>query len=105
MVIPWIGFHSPSLLKAVALLVKQKYICLQKRCQSEQMPGQKNPFFGGNIDYPYIELTIEETMNPLTLMSVGLYGKTLAPQSGAPIRLVVRGNTGLRVLNPLSKLP
>ena len=28
---------------------------------------------------------MDEAMNPLTLMTVGLYGKTLPNQSGAPL--------------------
>ncbi|OBX03894.1 TMAO/DMSO reductase [Gallibacterium genomosp. 3] len=105
MVIPWIGFPLSSLLKTVAPTSKAKYVVFETLYDPEQMPGQKNPFFGGNIDYPYIEgLTIEEAMNPLTLMSVGLYGKTLAPQSGAPIRLVVPWKYGFKSIKSIVKI-
>ncbi len=54
------------------------------------MPGQASRSLGGGIDYPYVEgLRLDEALHPLTLLSVGLYGKTLPPQNGAPLRLVV----------------
>ena len=57
----------------------------------------KRQRLGGGIAYPYVEgLRIDEAMNPLTLMSVGLYGKTLPPQNGAPIRLVVPWKYGFK---------
>ncbi|MFC0309674.1 protein-methionine-sulfoxide reductase catalytic subunit MsrP [Gallibacterium trehalosifermentans] len=105
MVIPWIGFPLASLLKSVSPTSKAKYVVFETLYDPEQMPGQKNPFFGGNIDYPYIEgLTMQEAMNPLTLMSVGLYGKTLAPQSGAPIRLVVPWKYGFKSIKSIVKI-
>ncbi|OBX06127.1 TMAO/DMSO reductase [Gallibacterium salpingitidis] len=105
MVIPWIGFELASLLKIAAPTSRAKYVVFETLYDPEQMPGQKNPFFGGGIDYPYIEgLTIEEAMNPLTLLSVGLYGKTLAPQNGAPIRLVVPWKYGFKSIKSIVKI-
>lgn len=105
MVIPWIGFELASLLKMAAPTSRAKYVVFETLYDPEQMPGQKNPFFGGGIDYPYIEgLTIEEAMNPLTLLSVGLYGKTLAPQNGAPIRLVVPWKYGFKSIKSIVKI-
>ena len=69
------------------------------------MPGQKNRFAGGGIDYPYVEgLRIDEAVHPLTLLSVGLYGKTLPPQNGAPIRLVVPWKYGFKSIKSITRI-
>lgn len=97
MVIPWIGFSLSNILKKVAPNSKAKYVAFETLYDPEQMPGQANRRLGGGIQYPYVEaLRIDEAMNPLTLMSVGLYGKTLPPQNGAPIRLVVPWKYGFK---------
>ncbi|POY42662.1 protein-methionine-sulfoxide reductase catalytic subunit MsrP, partial [Avibacterium endocarditidis] len=55
--------------------------------------------------YPYREgLTIAEAMHPLTLLSVGLYGKKLTPQNGAPIRLVVPWKYGFKSIKSIVKI-
>jgi len=97
MVIPWIGFELSHLIKRAKPTSKAKYVAFETLYDPKQMPGQKSKRIGGGIDYPYVEgLTIEEAMNPLTLMSTGLYGKTLAPQNGAPVRLVVPWKYGFK---------
>lgn len=102
MVIPWIGFPLASLLKKVMPNSKAKYVAFETLYEPEQMPGQANRRLGGGIQYPYVEgLRIDEAMNPLTLMSVGLYGKTLPPQNGAPIRLVVPWKYGFKSIKSI----
>ncbi len=102
MVIPWIGFSLADLLKKVAPNSKAKYVAFETLYDPEQMPGQGNRRLGGGIHYPYVEgLRIDEAMNPLTLMSVGLYGKTLPPQNGAPIRLVVPWKYGFKSIKSI----
>lgn len=102
MVIPWIGFPLASLLKKVVPNSKAKYVAFETLHDPEQMPGQANSRLGGGIQYPYVEgLRIDEAMNPLTLMSVGLYGKTLPPQNGAPIRLVVPWKYGFKSIKSI----
>lgn len=97
MVIPWIGFPLAALLSKVAPRSSAKYVVFETLYDPEQMPGQRNRRLGGGINYPYVEgLRLDEAMNPLTLMSVGLYGKTLPPQNGAPIRLVVPWKYGFK---------
>ena len=66
------------------------------------MPGQKNYFLGGGINYPYVEgLRIDEAMHPLTILAVGLYGKSLPPQNGAPVRLVVPWKYGFKSIKSI----
>ncbi|KRO93720.1 MAG: TMAO reductase, partial [SAR92 bacterium BACL26 MAG-121220-bin70] len=89
MVVPWIGFSLADLVKKAKPTSRAKYLAFETLYDPVQMPGQRSRRLGGGIDYPYIEgLRIDEAMNPLALMSVGLYGKTLPPQNGAPIRLI-----------------
>ncbi|MBL4899081.1 MAG: protein-methionine-sulfoxide reductase catalytic subunit MsrP [Colwellia sp.] len=102
MVIPWIGFSLASLLKKVAPNSRAKYVAFETLYDPKQMPGQANRRLGGGIKYPYVEaLRLDEAMNPLTLMSVGLYGKTLPPQNGAPIRLVVPWKYGFKSIKSI----
>ena len=102
MVIPWVGFSLASLLKKAAPNSRAKYVAFETLYDPEQMPGQANRRLGGGIKYPYVEgLRIDEAMNPLTLMSVGLYGKTLPPQNGAPIRLVVPWKYGFKSIKSI----
>ena len=102
MVIPWIGFPLASLLKRVMPNSKANYVAFETLHDPEQMPGQANSRLGVGIQYPYVEgLRIDEAMNPLTLMSVGLYGKTLPPQNGAPIRLVVPWKYGFKSIKSI----
>jgi sulfoxide reductase catalytic subunit YedY len=105
MVIPWIGFPLASLLAKVKPLSSAKYVAFQTLEDREQMPGQRSRFVGGGVDYPYVEgLRIDEAMHPLALMSVGMYGKTLPPQNGAPIRLVVPWKYGFKSIKSLVRI-
>ena len=102
MVIPWIGFSLADLLKKVAPNSRAKYVAFETLYDPKQMPGQAERRLGGGLKYPYVEgLRIDEAMNPLTLMSVGLYGKTLPPQNGAPIRLVVPWKYGFKSIKSI----
>lgn len=103
--VPWLGFTLASLLKLVQPTSKAKYVAFETLYDPERMPGQKSYSIGGGIDFPYVEgLTIEEAMNPLTLMTVGLYGKTLAPQNGAPLRLIVPWKYGFKGIKSIVKI-
>lgn len=105
MVIPWIGIELGQFLKQFEPTSKAKYVAFETLYDPEQMPGQKHRFMGGGIKYPYVEgLRMDEAMNPLTLLSLGLYGKTLAPQNGAPIRLVVPWKYGFKGIKSIVKI-
>ena len=67
------------------------------------MRGQRSAF--STIDWPYTEgLRMDEAMHPLTLMSVGIYGKVLPNQNGAPIRLVVPWKYGFKSIKSITKI-
>lgn len=105
MVIPWIGFPLASILSEVKPLSSAKYVAFETLEDKEQMPGQRSRFVGGGVDYPYVEgLRLDEAAHPLTLMSVGLYGKSLPPQNGAPIRLVVPWKYGFKSIKSIVKI-
>jgi len=102
MVVPWIGFSLADLVKKAKPTSRAKYLVFETLYDPAQMPGQRSRRLGGGIDYPYVEgLRIDEAMNPLALMSVGLYGKTLPPQNGAPIRLVVPWKYGFKSIKSI----
>lgn len=102
MVIPWVGFSLADFLKRFRPTSKAKYVAFETLYDPEQMPGQRSRWVGGGINYPYVEgLTIEEAMHPLSFLAVGLYGKTLPPQNGAPIRLVVPWKYGFKSIKSI----
>lgn len=97
MVVPWIGFPLSKLLALAEPTSDAKYVAFETLYDPEQMPGQKDRFIGGGLKYPYVEgLRLDEAMHPLTLMTVGVYGKALPPQNGAPIRLIVPWKYGFK---------
>ncbi|WP_369434175.1 protein-methionine-sulfoxide reductase catalytic subunit MsrP [Psychromonas sp. MME1] len=103
--IPWLGFTLASLLKSVGPKLNAKFVRFETLHDPKQMRGQASRYVGGGIDYPYVEgLRLDEAMNPLTLLSVGLYGQTLAPQNGAPIRLVVPWKYGFKSIKSIVKI-
>ncbi|WP_043320762.1 protein-methionine-sulfoxide reductase catalytic subunit MsrP [Microbulbifer sp. HZ11] len=103
--IPWVGFELGKFLKRFAPTSRARYVAFETLYDPQQMPGQRNRYIGGGVDYPYVEgLRIDEAMHPLTILSVGLYGKTLPPQNGAPIRLVVPWKYGFKGIKSIVKI-
>ncbi|MGB0894853.1 MAG: protein-methionine-sulfoxide reductase catalytic subunit MsrP [Parashewanella sp.] len=105
MVIPWVGFSLADLIKKAMPNSKAKYVAFETLYDPEQMPGQRNRFVGGGVAYPYVEgLTLPEAMNELSFLAVGLYGKTLPPQNGAPVRLIVPWKYGFKSIKSIVKI-
>ena len=101
MVIPWIGFELSHLIKAVEPTANAKYIQFVTLHDPEQMPGQRR----GVLDWPYLEgLRMDEAMNPLAILGVGLYGEVLPNQNGAPVRLVVPWKYGFKSIKSIVKV-
>lgn len=97
MVVPWIGFPLHKLLAQADPTGNAKYVAFETLYAPEIMPGQKDRFIGGGLKYPYVEgLRLDEAMHPLTLLTVGVYGKALPPQNGAPVRLTVPWKYGFK---------
>src|SRR5262247_4009857 len=97
MVIPWRGIPLAALIRKLEPLPSAKYVEFKAILARDQMPGQRSRLFGGGLDWPYVEgLRLDEAMNPLTLIAVGMYGKTLPNQNGAPLRLVTPWKYGFK---------
>jgi sulfoxide reductase catalytic subunit YedY len=93
MVIPWLGFELGKLLSQVEPTSNAKYVRFASLHDPKQMPGQDEDV----LDWPYVEgLRIDEAMHPLAILAVGLYGKSLPNQNGAPLRLVVPWKYGFK---------
>jgi len=101
MVIPWQGFALRKLLEAVEPTAEAKYVRFETLLDPEQMPGQKVGWY----TWPYVEgLRLDEAMHDLTILATGLYGKTLLPQNGAPLRVVVPWKYGFKSIKSIVKI-
>ena len=101
MVIPWVGIPLHSLLKKVSPTGNAKYVEFVSLKRPSEMIGQKDD----TLDWPYTEgLRLDEAMHPLTILAVGLYGKVLPKQNGAPIRLVVPWKYGFKSIKAITKI-
>ncbi len=103
MVIPWNGFPLAALLNRVGVQPSAKFIAFETLVRPSEMPDQDSSY--PSLPYPYVEgLRLDEAMNPLTLLAVGLYGETLLPQNGAPIRLVVPWKYGFKGIKSIVRI-
>lgn len=103
MVIPWTGFPLAALLDKVEPLGSAKYVSFETVVRPEQMPGQSG--FFQPLPWPYREgLRLDEARHPLTILSVGVYGKTLPNQNGAPIRLVTPWKYGFKGIKSIVRI-
>ena len=93
MVIPWVGIPLGDLVRRLKPTSRAKYVAFTTLNDPQQMPGQR----GSVLDWPYVEgLRIDEATHPLALLAVGLYGRAMPNQNGAPLRLVVPWKYGFK---------
>jgi sulfoxide reductase catalytic subunit YedY len=101
MVIPWVGFSLAEMLKTFEPTSNAKYVEFTTLYDKSRMPGQQRRV----LNWPYVEgLRIDEAMNPLPIMAVGLYGDMLPNQNGAPIRLVVPWKYGFKSIKSIVRI-
>lgn len=101
MVIPWVGFSLADMLKGFEPTSKARYVEFTTLMDKSRMPGQQRRV----LRWPYTEgLRIDEAMNELPFMAVGLYGEVLPNQNGAPIRLVVPWKYGFKSIKSIVKI-
>ena len=101
MVIPWLGFPLADLIKRLEPTGNAKFVEFTTLLDPQQMPGQRDNV----LEWPYVDgLRMDEAMHPLTLIAVGLYGKTLPNQDGAPLRLVVPWKYGFKGVKSIVKI-
>ena len=98
MVIPWDGYSLSELIKVVQPLPKAKFVqFISAETKEEILPS--------GISWPYSEgLRMDEAMNPLTLLTFGSYGETLANQQGAPVRVIVPWKYGFKSAKSIVKI-
>jgi sulfoxide reductase catalytic subunit YedY len=101
MVIPWVGIPLRDVLKGFAPTSQAKYVAFETLVDAEQMPGQRRR----TLDWPYREgLRLDEALHPLTLLAVGMYGRVLPSQNGAPLRLVVPWKYGFKSIKSIVRM-
>jgi methionine sulfoxide reductase catalytic subunit len=101
MVIPWIGVPLADILKRFKPTSKAKYVAFKTVLRPAEMPGQRYPV----LEWSYVEgLRIDEAMNPLAILAVGLYGKTLPNQNGAPLRLITPWKYGFKGIKSIVEI-
>jgi sulfoxide reductase catalytic subunit YedY len=100
-VVPWIGYSFSELVKTVEPTPKAKYVAFESFYDRKAMPLAS---YAG-IEFPYVEgLRLDEAMNPLTLLCVGMYGETLPNQDGAPVRITIPWKYGFKSAKSLVKI-
>ena len=103
MVIPWIGFSMKKLLDKFEPTGNAKFVAFKTLHRPQEMRGQRSLF--SNIDWPYVEgLRLDEANHPLAIFAVGMYGKLLPNQNGAPLRLVVPWKYGFKSIKSIVEI-
>ncbi len=101
MVVPWQGFPLAKLLEEVEPMSNAKYVRFETLYDPKQMPGQNSKWY----NWPYVEgLRLDEAMNDLAILATGIYGKSLLPQNGAPVRLAVPWKYGFKSIKAIVKI-
>ncbi len=101
MVVPWVGIPLADVLKRFKPTSKAKFVRFTTLNDPAQMPGVRSRV----LSWPYTEgLRMDEAMHPLSLLAVGLYGRTLPNQNGAPLRLVVPWKYGFKSIKAIVRI-
>jgi sulfoxide reductase catalytic subunit YedY len=99
--VPWTGFPLAALVDFAKPLSSAKYVRFETFNDPSMAPGMRVPFF----PWPYVEgLTMAEARNELSFIATGLYGKPLAKQNGAPLRLVTPWKYGFKSIKSIVKV-
>jgi sulfoxide reductase catalytic subunit YedY len=113
MVIPWVGISLGDVVKRFAPLGSAKYVRFETIFRPKEMRGQRRSRnltdrFGVPqqiLPWPYEEgLRLDEAVNPLAILAVGLYGEVLPNQNGAPLRLVVPWKYGFKSIKSIVRI-
>jgi sulfoxide reductase catalytic subunit YedY len=92
MVVPWVGYSLSELIKECEPLSNAKYVQFLS-----YFSGKVEKWAPFGYNWPYSEgLRMDEAMNPLTLLTMGLYGDVLPNQDGAPVRVIVPWKYGFK---------
>jgi len=103
MVVPWQGVPLRRILERFEPSGNARFVEFTTLYRPSEMRGQRSLF--SSIDWPYVEgLRMDEAYHPLSLMAVGVYGKPLPNQNGAPLRLVVPWKYGFKSIKSIVKI-
>jgi methionine sulfoxide reductase catalytic subunit len=101
MVVPWLGIQLSGLIQKLKPTANAQYVQFVTLMDPKQMPGESSSV----LQWPYVEaLRMDEAMNPLALLAIGLYGQVLPNQNGAPLRLVVPWKYGFKGIKSIVKI-
>ncbi|MCY4657164.1 MAG: protein-methionine-sulfoxide reductase catalytic subunit MsrP [Gammaproteobacteria bacterium] len=102
-VIPWLGFPVKKVLDKFEPLGSAKYVAFSTHLNKSEMRGTRS--FFSSIDFPYVEgLRLDEAYHDLAIFAIGMYGKELPNQNGAPIRLMVPWKYGFKSLKSIVRI-
>ncbi|MDY6784387.1 MAG: protein-methionine-sulfoxide reductase catalytic subunit MsrP [Cyanobacteriota bacterium] len=103
MVLPWVGFPMKELMAAVEPKPEAKFVRFTSFYDPKITPGPG--FHLGTLPWPYTEsLRLEEMANDLAFFAVGIYGRELPKQHGAPIRAVLPWKYGFKGAKSIVKI-
>src|SRR5260370_26878392 len=98
-VVPWIGYSLSALLSKVEPTSKANYVAFETFFDRRQMPH------AAGLQFPYVEgLRMDEAMHPLALLCTGMFGETLPPQDGAPVRMILPWKYGFKSIKSIVKI-
>ena len=98
-VVPWVGYSLSALLAKVEPTSKAKYVAFETFCDRRQMPH------AAGLQFPYVEgLRMDEAMHPLALLCTGMFGESLPPQDGAPVRMILPWKYGFKSIKSIVKI-
>lgn len=101
MAVPWTGFPLAALVKAADPKPEAKYLRFETFLDPKMAPGQRQPWY----PWPYVEgVTLAEATNDLAFMVTGAYGKPLANQFGAPLRLALPWKYGFKSIKSIVRI-
>jgi sulfoxide reductase catalytic subunit YedY len=98
-VVPWVGYSLSALLAKVEPTSKAKYVAFETFWDRRQMPH------AAGLQFPYVEgLRMDEAMHPLALLCTGMFGESLPPQDGAPVRMILPWKYGFKSIKSIVKI-
>jgi sulfoxide reductase catalytic subunit YedY len=98
-VVPWVGYSLSALLNKVEPTAKAKYVAFETFWDRRQMPH------AAGLQFPYVEgLRMDEAMHPLALLCTGMFGESLPPQDGAPVRMILPWKYGFKSIKSIVKI-
>jgi sulfoxide reductase catalytic subunit YedY len=103
MALPWIGFPMAKLVAAADPKPEAQFVRFTSYYDRSVLPGPG--LFSGLYPWPYTEaLTLKEMTHDLAFFAVGIYGRLLPKQHGAPLRAVLPWKYGFKGAKAIVKI-